>query len=69
MSQHKLILAHLKRGNSITKVDCIKYFHIINLGDCILVLRRKGHNIATTMVRNRKGRKFAIYSLIINKES
>ena len=63
MSQHRLILAHLKRGNALTKIDCIKIFQIINLSDCILVLRRKGHNIITTMAKSPSGRKFAIYSL------
>ena len=63
MSQHRLILAHLKRGKTINKADCLKFFRIINLGDCILVLRRKGYHIVTTMVTAASGRKFAIYSL------
>ena len=63
MSQHREILSYLKKGNVITKLDCIKIFHFINLGDIIMVLRNKGYDIKTTMALAPSGRKFAIYSL------
>ena len=63
MSQHRLILAHLKRGKTINKADSIRYFRTINLGNCVHRLRNRGYNIVTTMVTANSGRKFAIYSL------
>jgi len=63
MNQHSIILGHLNKGHGLTKLGSIKLFGIINLSDCVLILRRKGNRIKTTMQESPNGRKFAVYSL------
>lgn len=67
-SQKKLILAHLKRGKSITKKQALALFGSWNTGARILELRQSGHDIITTMIErtNRHGevKRFARYTLV-----
>lgn len=59
----KEVLAYLKTGKAITKLEIIDKFRYINGGDLIFNLRKEGYNIETTMITNGKKR-FASYKLI-----
>ena len=67
-SHKKLILAHLRRGKSLTKAQALKMFGCWNTGARICELRQEGHDIITTMISrtNRHGDdvSFAEYSLL-----
>lgn len=61
----KEVLAYLKTGKAITKLEIIDKFRYINGGDLIFNLRKEGYTIETTMITNGKKR-FASYKLIEN---
>ncbi len=56
-SQSKLILAHLRRGKSLTKPQSFEMFGCWNTGNIIYLLRKQGHDVQTTMIasENRNG--------------
>jgi len=63
MSKRDKLLRYLKTGKSLTKLQSIKLFGLINLGDVIHILRNKGYQIKTTFKKNRHGCRYAEYSL------
>ena len=66
-SHKKIILAHLKRGARMTKIQALKMFGCWNVGGRICELRAEGHNIITIMIEktNKKGvvQRYAEYHL------
>jgi hypothetical protein len=56
-------LRHLQNGLSITPAEALKYYGSFRLAAHIEVLRKDGHNISTTMVRE-NGKEYASYKLI-----
>ena len=64
MSQTTKILAHLKKGHSITPLECLKLFGSLRLGARIYDLKRAGVPIGKEMVNDRfNGRRYARYWL------
>ena len=57
MSQSNQILAHLKKGKTITPLEALRLYGTMRLAARINDLRNKGHNIACTIceVRNSGG--------------
>lgn len=62
-SQNKAILAHLRKGNSITFFDAVRDFGVMHLPRRILDLKEAGHNIADVWVK-RDGKRFKRYWLV-----
>ena len=60
-NQEARILERLKKG-PMTKLDAMNATGVLNIGDCVMKLRRKGFEIKTEMisVRNRYGEKCRI---------
>ena len=61
-SQTDLILEHLKQGNPITSLEAFNKFRCFRLGARIYDLKRKGHKIQKTFVKN-DNKMFAEYRL------
>ena len=66
-SQKSKILDHLKKGFTITPFESLSRFNCFRLGGRINDLRNEGHNIITTMVKNKYGNRFARYHLEVVK--
>ena len=62
MTKRDRVLNHLLKGMGITKIQALKWYGLLNLGDCIHVLRKCGYDIKTVM-KKRKGSEYAVYSL------
>lgn len=62
MTQNAAILKHLKR-KSITPIDALELYGCLRLAARIDNLRKQGHDIKTTVIRNSNGKRFARYSL------
>lgn len=63
-TQCEMILLHLKKGKKINPLIALINYKCMRLASRINDLRVKGHDIETTMVENKDGRKnFAEYSL------
>lgn len=60
-SQEDMILAHLKKGYSLTPLDALKLFGCFRLGARIWSLK-KVHRIEKTMISVGKGKSVASYS-------
>ena len=57
MSQKADILAALKRGETLTRLDCLKQFRCFEAGARITELRKEGWNIkSVTVARDGKWR-------------
>lgn len=63
MTQSAAILAHLKRGRTLTPLSALRLYDTLRLSGRILELRRRGHAISTTMVRLRSGKMIAQYQM------
>lgn len=62
MSQTKLILEHLRKGNSLTPIEALNLFGCFRIAARVLELKKQGHNIKTETIK--KGKKsFASYKL------
>jgi len=62
LSQEKQVLSDLQLGYRVTKLDALKWYGCMNLGDRIFTLRKKGYPIRTKMVE-KNGKRFAEYFL------
>lgn len=62
MTQNEAILAHLKAGNSITGLECLKMRLGIRLASRINELRSEGHNIQDEWIEQ-DGMRFKKYFL------
>jgi hypothetical protein len=65
MTQNETILKHLRK-KTITPIEAAKRYDIMCLAERIRDLRRNGHEILTTKVKQ-NGKQFARYSLIKRK--
>lgn len=63
MSKQDKVLAHLKKGNTITGLEAIRLFGLYRLSSAIHQLREKGYNIHTEMVQE-NGEEYGRYSLL-----
>lgn len=63
MSQAEEILAWLKAGHSLTKLESINRFGCMNLGGRVWDLKREGHDIQSEMVELPNGKHVARYWL------
>ena len=61
MTKRDRVLNHLLKGRTLTKIQALNRFGLLNLGDVVHVLRRS-YKIKTVM-KKRKGSEYAVYSL------
>lgn len=61
--QARKILAHLKQGKTITPVEALIVYNIYRLSDCIMKIRRAGHDVQMEMRQDEQGHKYARYKL------
>jgi hypothetical protein len=61
--QAKVILNHLEKGKSITPIESMIVYGIYRLSDCILKIRRAGHDVHTQMVQDERGKEYGRYTL------
>jgi hypothetical protein len=63
MSKTAAVLAHLKRGRTITSMEAFEKFRATRLADIVFRLRGQGYKIGTELVENENTR-FARYRLV-----
>ena len=63
MSQQLQILAHLKRGRTLTPLEALDKFGCFRLSARIHDLRMQGHPVEVTMKRVKSGKRVAEYRL------
>lgn len=66
VSQNKLILAHLKLGQTITGRQALDLYDCFRLPSRIRDLKDKGYNIESKMIKTATGKRVAQYRLIDN---
>lgn len=64
MTQKEAVLAHMKKGKSITPLDALRLFGCFRLAAVIYKLREDGHVINMVMVPQADGNPFARYRLV-----
>ena len=68
MSQHDIVLEHLKEHGSISSMEAFKKYYITRLAAVIFDLRADGYEIETDMVskkrRNGDRVRYAVYTLL-----
>lgn len=62
-TQKQRILAWLVEGNTLTKLQAILWWGIMNLGGRIGELRDDGFKIETKMKHTGEGKEYAVYSM------
>ena len=62
MTKRDRVLKHLLKGGTITKIQALKWYGLLNLGDCVHVLRKRRYNIGHIM-KKRNGTVYAVYSM------
>lgn len=67
VSQADLILDRLKRGCSITPIEALRDFDCFRLGARIYDLKQAGHPIRAEIIENKKGKRYAKYSIATSK--
>ena len=60
MNKREKVLNHLLKGKTLTKIQALKWYGLLNLGDCVHVLRKRKYDIKTEM-KTRNGTEFAVY--------
>ena len=63
-SQAQQILAALKRGEKLTRLDMLYRFGAMQAQTRIFELRKDGHNIQSKFIKTRSGKHIVEYSLI-----
>ena len=63
MSKTAAVLAHLKKGKTITSWQAFEKFRATRLADIIFKLRNCGHDISTEMIEDNETR-YARYRLM-----
>lgn len=61
MTQSTAILAHLKRGRTLTPLSALRLFGCFRLGARIWSLKQAGHPITSTLIRLPSGKRVAAY--------
>ena len=64
MQQYLKVLQYLKSHRAMTKMDSITKLGVLNVGDNIMKLRRKGYPIVTYMIPQEDGSDFASCRLV-----
>lgn len=67
MTQCESILAYLKAGHSLTKLESIQRFDCMNLAGRCWDLKQAGHDIRSKMIDLPNGKRIACYSLSLPK--
>lgn len=62
-TQDAAILAHLKRGRSVTALSALHLFNCFRLAARVRALKDRGHRIKTDLIRTPSGKRVALYSL------
>ena len=62
-SQSAKVLYHLQNYGSLTAIEALELFACFRLAARINDLKEAGHNIQTEMVRQKNGKKIAVYSI------
>lgn len=62
MNKRDKVLKHLLAGKTLTKVQALRWYGLLNLGDCVHVLRKRKYDIKHVM-KKRNGTIYAVYSL------
>ena len=60
MTKRDRVLQHLLKGKTITKIQALSWFRMLNLGDAVYVLRNRGYDIQHEM-KKRNGTTYATY--------
>lgn len=66
MTKRSRVIAHLKSGQPLSKLQCIRKFKYLNLGDVIYQLRCEGFDIQTIMTPQKNGSDYAVYKMRIS---
>jgi hypothetical protein len=61
--QARTILRHLEKGKTITPMESLIVYGIYRLSDCILKIRRAGHDVLTHDCVDERGKKYGEYQL------
>ena len=62
MNKREKVLNHLLKGGTITKIQALRWWGLLNLGDAIHILRKRRYDIKSVM-KKRNGSEYAVYSL------
>lgn len=63
MTQEKMILNHLRSGNSLTPLEALGKFGCLRLGARVYDLKQRGHPIEMKLVETESGKHVAEYRL------
>lgn len=63
-SQKEVLLQHLRTHGSITKLDALQLYGIMNTGGRIHELQRDGHPVLSRMVDTHSGKRVAEYYIV-----
>jgi hypothetical protein len=62
--QARTILAHLKRGKTITNNESMLVYGVYRLSDVVFKLRNAGYDILCNVKRDEVGRRYSQYKLV-----
>ena len=68
ISHKAMILNALKRGERLTRLDCLTRFGCFEAGARITELRREGYNIPPTEMHYENGHRFGVWHMEIDKQ-
>lgn len=63
MTQNELIMKHLRKGKTLTRLEAFFLYRIQNITARITELKGQGHEIETEVRRDEAGHRYARYSL------
>ena len=62
--QTRKVLAHLLQGKDLTPLKAMAVYHIRNIADCIMELRKNGYDISTERAVDEVGGRYVHYRLV-----
>lgn len=62
MTYQDMMLRDLKKGKTVTPLMALKNYGCLRLGDVAFKLRKKDHDVKTTMVE-KNGKRYGVYSI------
>jgi len=62
MTKRDKLLNHLLKGGTVTKLQALRWWGLLNTGDAVHVLRNRKYDIKTEM-KTRNGEEYAVYSM------
>lgn len=69
MTRYEQVLNHLTSGRSLTQGEALVLGYGTRLAATVHALKKRGHNIVTTMKEDLHGYPYAEYSLVIRGRS